>query len=160
MIKKIKASKIMQECEYTHYIESLKVVVRDSDENNHDVQKLKKSAINQEHNLNECLVNLEHLEHIKRIEEREWRVRSEQLERKTRELKLEAQYHSQTLATSKANIEHSLRMINLFPSSTSDDYLKCTNSNKSISESLKNDWSRVGDQLASSLYELKKLQKE
>ena len=153
MIKKINTAKRIEESELLHYIESLKTVIKRTDERNN----LQHSAQNNENNLHQCLNSLKHLEQVKQQEQLQWQIRAQQLEIKKRELELQAQHHSQTLAISKANLEHNLRMINLFPGSTPDDYLKDTNATKSITESLKDDWSRVGDQLASSIYELKKL---
>lgn len=160
MTKKINFSERIQDSEYLHYIESLKTLIKHSEESRNDLHHLQHSALNEEKSLQNCLNNLKHLEEVKKQEELQWKIRAQQLEQKKRELEMQAQYHSQTLALSKANLEHSLRMINLFPGSTSDDYLKGTNSSNSISESLRKDWSRVGDQLASSIYELRKLREE
>lgn len=151
----------IEESQYQSYIDSLQAVVNKSEESKHkNIQELHHSTNIEEHRLHECLNSLEHLKRVKEIEQLEWDLRAQQLAFKQKELEIKAMQHSHKLAHSKAQLEHGLRMINLFPNSSANDYLKNTSSTKTINEALKNDWSRVGEQIALTLYELRKLQEK
>lgn len=160
MRRKNRASHEIEDSEYQHYIDSLKTVIKRTEESKDKLQHLQISASNQKDSLRDCLNNLSHLEEIRKQEQQQWQIRAQQLANRKKELELQAEHYSRALAFSNAELEHSLRMINLFPSSSSKDYLNKAHQNASISESLKKDWANVGDQLALSLFELTKLQEK
>ncbi|MDD9197543.1 hypothetical protein PVK62_17105 [Aliivibrio sp. S3MY1] len=159
-MRKEKMRSIEANSDYKHYIDSLKTVIRHTENNKQNLDKLQHSAAFQELCLKECLNNLDHLEYVQKKEYDQWQERAQRLRAQKEQLRLQVQEHSQALALSKAQIEHSLRMINLFPDSSASDYLKSTSLNKTLNETLRKDWEKVGDQLAQTMFELKNAERD
>jgi myo-inositol-1-phosphate synthase len=138
--------------DYSTYIETLRSVVKQNEVDKNRVEQLRQFTSFEESKLQNHVHHLRHLQEIQQREYQMWQTRAQELANQQRELELSIQKQSQSLAFSKAELEHGLRMINLMPSSRPSDYLANTGLHKSPSENIRGDWEKVGDQLAQSYF--------
>ena len=109
-----------------------------------------------EANLNHSVHELNYIKQRKEQEYREWVAKANQLDMAEKDLRQKIEEQSRHLSLSRANLEHSLRMLNLCPTSTSKDYLLDTTLNLSLNDALRKDWNLVGNHLAKSYLHNKK----
>ncbi|MGL1957865.1 MAG: hypothetical protein OCD00_11185 [Colwellia sp.] len=138
--------------DYSTYIETLRSVVKQNEVDKNRVDRLREFTNFEESKLQNHVHHLRHLQEIQQREYQMWQIRAQELANQQRELEQLIQNQSQSLAFSKAELEHGLRMINLMPNSRPSDYLANTGLNKSPSENIRGDWEKVGEQLAQSYF--------
>ena len=136
---------------YSSYVQSLRTIVRQNEQDSRQLDNLKQEAALQESTLQHYIHNLKHIQEIQQLEFQRWQTKALELAEQQRKLEKIIEQQSKELALSKAQLEHGLRMIELTPSSTIADYLANTSINKSISEAISDDWKCVGAHLAHSM---------
>lgn len=140
------------EQDYTSYIETIKNIVKQNEADKKRVDQLQRFTEFEESKLQNHLHHLRHLQEVQQLEFQMWQKKAQELSNKQKELEQIIEQQSKTLALSKAQLEHGLRMIDLMPSSRPSDYLANTGLNKSASENINSDWVKVGEQLARSFF--------
>jgi len=145
--------------DYSTYIETLKSIIKQNEVDKNRVDRLRKCTNYEESKLQNHVHHLRHLQEIQQREYQMWQTRAQELANQQRELEQLIQKQSQSLAFSKAELEHGLRMINLMPNSRPSDYLTNTGLHKSPSENIRGDWEKVGKQLAQSYFYTRNIEK-
>lgn len=136
---------------YSDYVQSLKTIVKQNEQDNRRLDSLKREAAVQESTLQHYIHNLKHIQEIQHLEFQRWQAKALELAEQQKKLEKIIEQQSKELAISKAQLEHGLRMIDLAPKSTVADYLANTSINKSLSEAISDDWQYVGAHLAHSM---------
>lgn len=136
---------------YSNYIQSLKTIVRQNEQDGRQLNNQKQATAFQESSLQHYIHNLKHVQEIQQLEFQHYQKKALELAEQQRKLEKIIEQQSKELALSRAQLEHGLRMIELAPSSTIADYLANTSINKSISEAISDDWKYVGAHLAHSM---------
>lgn len=139
------------EC-YWEHIDSLKAVARKSEQERMDFAQLQHNAAVQESTLQHYVSNLKHVQEMQRREMEQWQERARQLANQQKQLEMAIEQQSKNVALSKAELEHGLRMLDLFPNSSPRDYLADTSLFKSLNEAISEDWNHVGSHLANSYW--------
>ncbi|MGB0835373.1 MAG: hypothetical protein ACPGR2_12700 [Psychrobium sp.] len=144
--------------DYSNYLDAMKLIVKQNEADKQKLSNLKNRALIDESKLQSYVQNLKHIQEMQLREYERWQERAGLLAKQQEELELLIENQSQNLAFSKAQLEHGLRMIDLMPKSKVEDYLASANLNKSISESIRGDWVKVGAQIANSFYKYKEIE--
>ncbi len=145
--------------DYSEYIETIKSIVKQNEADNKRIENLNSNTLVEESQLQSYVQNLRHIQEVQHREYELWQQRALAFSRQQKHLELLIENQSKNLAISKTQLEHGLRMINLMPNSKAEDYLANTNIDKSANENLRNDWEKVGDQMASSFFKNIEIQK-
>lgn len=137
---------------YSAYIDSIKSIVKQEAADKNRLAELQKLTHLEESRLQNHVQHLRHLKELQQKEFQQWQSRVQELTSHQKLLEQQIENQSKNLAFSKAQLEHGLRMINLLPNSTAEDYLANTTLHKSSEENLRGDWGKVGEQLAQSFF--------
>ena len=150
MPKKTFMSFDSEDFDYTEMLNTLKAVIKQNEADKAKLQELQLTSKIEESKLQHYLHTLNHIKEQQHNEFTLWQEKAKRLEEKEKELERLIKNQAYNLEKSRANLESGLRMINLIPSSTAEDYLANTSLEYSSYEGLRSDWSKVGDLLAKS----------